>query len=98
MIKKDELKDLIFDLFEMNLSSDQLKVFISKLMTCLCKKIINVEIIINNQNKPTKKEFEMTYFQLLLDLMERDEFLFAWINSENFFQNLEILFEMHAPS
>lgn len=47
MIKKDELKDLIFDLFEMNLSTDQLRVFISKLMNCLTKKILNVEIIIN---------------------------------------------------
>jgi len=30
--------------------------------------------------------------------MERDEFLFAWITSENFFHNLEIIFEMHSPS
>lgn len=62
MIKKDELKDLIFDLLEMSLNPDQLKTFISKLMNCLVKKIINVEIVIVAQNKPTKKEFEMTYF------------------------------------
>jgi hypothetical protein len=67
-------------------------------MTCLCKKILNIEIIINQQNKPTKKDFEMTYFQLLLDLMEKDEFMYAWINSELFHQNLETLFEMHVPS
>jgi hypothetical protein len=59
---------------------------------------MNVEILINQQNKPTKKEFEMTYFQLLLDLMERDEFLYAWITSENFFENLEVILEMHTPS
>lgn len=40
----------------------------------------------------------MTYFQLLLDMMDRDEFLYAWITSENFFLNLETLYEMHTPS
>lgn len=40
----------------------------------------------------------MTYFQLLLDLMERDEFLYAWITSEFFFENLEVILEMHMPS
>jgi hypothetical protein len=40
----------------------------------------------------------MTYFQLLLDLLERDEFLYAWIVSDTFFQDLEAIFEMHMPS
>lgn len=48
--------------------------------------------------KPQKKEFDMTYFQLLLELMERPTFLCAWINSDTFFNDLEILYEMHLPS
>lgn len=47
MIKKDELKDLIFDLLEIHLSLDQLKTLMTKLMTPLTKKILNVEILIN---------------------------------------------------
>lgn len=47
MIKKEELKNLIFDLLEMHLSHDQLKVFIQKLVGALTKKILNVEILIN---------------------------------------------------
>lgn len=39
----------------------------------------------------------MTYFQLLIDLMERDDFMYAWITSDNFFANLEVLYEMHLP-
>lgn len=62
MIRKQELKNLIFDLFEMHLSIDQLKVFIQKLIKYITKKIVNNEILINNSNKPTKKEFDMTYF------------------------------------
>lgn len=62
MIKKDELKDLIFDLIEMHLSPEQLKMFINKLMPPLMKKIMNVEIVINQQNKPSKKDHDMNYF------------------------------------
>lgn len=47
MIKKVELKNLILDLFEMHMSPDQLKVFVQKLMQALSKKILNVEILIN---------------------------------------------------
>jgi hypothetical protein len=62
MIKKQELKNLILDLLEMHLSSDQLKVFVQKFLKHLTRKIINNEILINNSNRPTKKEFDMTYF------------------------------------
>ena len=67
-------------------------------MKCLSKKILNTEIIVNNNNKPSKKDFDMTYFQLLIYLMERDEFLYAWIVSDYFFLDLENIFEMHMPS
>ena len=62
MIKKLELKNLILDLFEMHLSVDQLKVFICKFMKHITKKILNIEILINQGGKPTKKDFDMTYF------------------------------------
>lgn len=52
MIRKQEFKNLIFDLLSMHLSTEQLKVFIAKLMKYLCKRILNTEIIINNNNKP----------------------------------------------
>jgi hypothetical protein len=98
LIKKAELKNLILDLFEIHLSPDQLKVFVRKLMPSLCKKILNVEIVLNQQNRPAKKDFDMTYFQLLLDLMSREEILYAWITSDSFFRDLEMLYEMHVPS
>lgn len=85
MIKKPELKNLILDLFEMHLSTDQLKVFVQKFMKHSTKKILNSEILVNQGGRPTKKDFDMTYFQLLLDLLERDEFLYAWIVSDSFF-------------
>jgi len=53
---------LILDLFELHMSPDQMKVFVKKLMPPLLKKILNVEIIMNQQNKPSKKDFAMTYF------------------------------------
>ena len=31
-------------------------------MAPLCKKIMNVEAILNQQNRPAKKDFDMTYF------------------------------------
>lgn len=98
MIKKEELKNLILDLFEMHLSVDQLKVFIQKFMKHITKKILNLDILINQSGKPSKKEFDMTHFQLLLDILERDEFLYAWIISDTFFQDLETIYDMHMPS
>ena len=62
MIKKMEFKQLIFDLFVIHLSPDQLKVFIAKLMRLLSKKILNTEVIVNNHNRPSKKDFDMNYF------------------------------------
>ena len=62
MIKKMEFKQLIFDLFVIHLSPDQLKVFIAKLMRLLSKKILNTEVIANNHNRPSKKDFDMNYF------------------------------------
>lgn len=67
-------------------------------MQFLSKKILNTEIIIYNNNKISKKDYDMTYFQLLIDMMERDEFLYAWIASDTFFVDLEAIFEMHLPS
>ena len=52
----------------------------------------------NTSGKPTKKDFDMTYFQLLLDLLERDEFLYCWTLSDTFFQDLETIYELHLPS
>jgi hypothetical protein len=98
MIKKAEFKNLLFDLFELTLSSEQMKVFVEKLFTALSKKILNQEILTNQQNKPSKKDFDMIYFQLLLDLIERDEFLYSWLNSTLFNEHLEMLYEMHLPS
>ena len=62
MIKKQELKNLILDLFEMHLSSDQLKVFVVKFMKHTTKKILNSEILSNQGGRPTKKDFDMTHF------------------------------------
>ena len=97
MIKKQVLRNLIFDLFILHLSPDQLKQFIQKLMRHLTKKILNTEILSNMQGKPYKKDFDMTYFQLLMDLIEREEYLYAWLCSDNFFADLEAIFEMHLP-
>lgn len=66
-------------------------------MKHLTKKILNIEILGNQQGKPYKKDFDMTYFQLLMDLIEREEFLYAWLCSDNFFADLESIFEMHLP-
>ena len=62
MIKKAEFKNLLFDLLELTLSSDQMKVFTEKLFTVLAKKILNQEVLTNQQNKPSKKDFDMIYF------------------------------------
>ena len=62
MIKKQELKDLIFDLLELHLSPDQLKVFIQNFMRYLTKKMLNIDMLMNQNGKPTKKDFDMTYF------------------------------------
>ena len=98
MIKKQELKDLIFDLLELHLSPDQLKVFIQNFMRYLTKKMLNIDMLMNQNGKPTKKDFDMTYFQLLLDMIQRDEFLYCWIVSDTFFQDLETIYELHLPS
>jgi hypothetical protein len=58
-------------------------------MRHLSKKILNTEIIMNNNNRPSKKDYDMTYFQLLIDLMERDDFLYVWLSSDYFFLDLE---------
>ena len=31
-------------------------------------------------------------------MLERDEFMFAWITSDTFFADLELIYEMHMPS
>jgi len=41
-------------------------------MQGLCKKIMQIELLSVMQGKPYKKDFDMAYFQLLLDLIERD--------------------------
>jgi len=30
--------------------------------------------------------------------MARDEFLYAWVSSDGFFEDLEMIYEMHVPS
>ena len=46
MIKKQELKNLILDLFEIHLSPEQMKVFIAKFVKYISKKILNINILI----------------------------------------------------
>lgn len=62
IIKQPHFKSLIFDLFSLHMSSEQLKVFVSKLMRFLSRKILNTEIIVNNNNRPSKKDHNMTDF------------------------------------
>lgn len=69
-------------------------------MKVLTKKILNTALITTNiqDQKPKKTEAEMTYFKLLMDLIEREEFLYAWLCSDSLFSDLENIFEVHMPS
>ena len=98
MIKKQELMDLIMDLLEMHLSPDQLKVFTTRIIKHTVKKILNTEILSMQGGRPSKKDFDMNYFQLLLNLIDKDEFMYSWITSDSFFSDLEQIYEMHLPS
>lgn len=62
MIKKQELMDLILDLLEMHLSSDQLKVFSQRIIKHTVKQVLNTEILIHQSGRPSKKDFNMNYF------------------------------------
>ena len=90
---------MMFNILEVHLSPNQMKALVKSFMRAMTKKLLNQQILINRNGKPMKmKDFEMIYFQVLLHMMERDEFLYAWITSDSFEADLELLFEIHVPS
>jgi len=99
LISQDQLKHLMLNLLEMHFNPQQMTQFTKKFMKALTKKILNQQILVNKNGKPMKiKDIEMTYWYLLIDVMERDEFCYSWINSDTFESDLELLFEIHMPS
>lgn len=55
MIGQASFRNLIFDLFILHLSPEQLKVFVAKLMKCLTKKILNTPLLVGAGSKKPNK-------------------------------------------
>mmetsp|Transcript_13627 Transcript_13627/g.23196 ORF Transcript_13627/g.23196 Transcript_13627/m.23196 type:complete len:774 (+) Transcript_13627:464-2785(+) len=99
MIGKPEFKNLILDLIEMHLSSDQLRVFVQKFMRLSILKCQSMSILVNHMGKPaSRRPFDLLNFQLILEMVSREEYMYAWIFHDSFFEDLENLFELHMPS
>lgn len=67
-------------------------------MSLLCNKISTIQIQKGDKERETNKEFEMHYIKALITLIKKDFFMYAWLCSDNFFDDLEQLYLLHLPS
>lgn len=65
-------------------------------MRALCRKISEIQLA--RAEKETNKEFDLNYMKLVVELMQRDTFMYAWLCSDYFYEDLEHLYMMHLPS
>ncbi len=65
-------------------------------MKILCRRISEIQIC--KADKFGNKEFDLYYLKIIIELMQMDEFLHAWLSSESFFEDLENLYFIHLPS
>lgn len=65
-------------------------------MTILSRKINEIQLA--RAEKETNKEFDLNYMKIVIQLMQRDSFMYAWLCSDNFYEDLESLYMLHLPS
>ena len=56
------------------------------------------EISLAKAESPQRREYELNYMKIIIELIQRDPFMYAWLCSETLYQDLETLFSMHLPS
>jgi len=65
-------------------------------MSILCRKINEIPLV--KVEKENNKEFELNYMKIISELMKIDIFLYAWLSSDTFYEDLENLYMLHLPS
>jgi len=65
-------------------------------MSIVCKKVS--ELAIPKYENLSRREYELGHMKIILMLIERETFLYAWLCSETLYQDLEYLYSMHLPS
>ncbi len=56
-------------------------------MNILCRKISEIQIA--KADKETNKEFDLYYLKIVQNLIGRDMFMYAWLCSDYFYEDLE---------
>lgn len=44
------------------------------------------------------KQFELAHVKIIIEVIKNERFLYAWMSSESFFEDLENLYFIHLPS
>lgn len=96
MIPKPEFYSLIVKTMEIHFSGEQLIAWTSLFMNILCRKISEIQIA--KAEKETNKEFDLYYMKIVECLINRDSFMYAWLCSDYFYEDLENLYSLHLPS
>jgi len=96
IIQKYKYFDVIVKSMEIHFSFEQLCEWTGSFMKILCRKI--TELTIGRVDKMQLKDLDMNYFKIIEELIKRDSYLQAWLNSENFFEDLENLYFIHMPT
>ena len=65
-------------------------------MTILCKRCGDLQL--TKGEKESNKQFDLIHHQLLDTILKHDSILYSWLNSRNFFSDLENLYFLHMPS
>ena len=97
MIPKPEFLELIVKVLEVHCSPEQLIEWTSLFMSILCRKINEIQLT-KSEKETTNKEFELNYMKILVEMIKRDAFMYAWLCSESFNEDLENLYMLHLPS
>ena len=89
--------DTVFKVFEIHFSPEQLKDFMPKVFHIVCRKLME-QSLANCNFTQNKFNIDSTYLILLTYLVQKDEFLYAWMASSGYFSDLEMVYALHLPT
>ena len=81
---------------EIHFSIDQLIEWITPFFSIICKKISEVSLA--KAEPVARREYDLNYMKVVILLIQRENFMYAWLCSETLYQDLEYLYHMHLPS
>ena len=92
-MKKPALTDVVFRVYLLSFDDEYLKKWTAKLMKSCCKKLLQQPM-----TSTTNSFTYMGYLTIVHEILKRDRFKSAWLQSPYFFGDLERLYSLHLPT